>query len=270
MEGSIYADLHVHTTNSDGELVLDEIPAVATEADIAAVAVTDHDRIHPELDAPLVRIDGIDVIHGIELRVEVGTLSERIDLLGYGVTESPALCAELDRLQTDRKTRGARIIELVERKLGITLNMEVHEGIGRPHIAYAIDAHSETDLSYQDAFDELIGANGPCYVPREVPSFKRGVSLLSEACGVVSLAHPYRYNDPEAVLELATQLDAMEYCYPYSTSNTACCSDHDLRMVERHGLLITGGSDAHNKDLGQAGLTKAEYERLLDRGGFRV
>lgn len=270
MEGSIYADLHVHTTNSDGELVLDEIPAAATEAGIAAVAVTDHDRIHPELDAPLVRIDGIDVIHGIELRVEVGLLSERIDLLGYGVTELPALCAELDRLQANRKTRGARIIELVERELGITLDMEAHDGIGRPHVARAIDAHSETDLSYQGAFDELIGDDGPCHVPREVPSFERGVSLLSEACGVVSLAHPYRYNDPEAVLELATRLDAVEHRYPYSASNTACRSDRDARTVERHDLLVTGGSDAHGKDLGQTGLTESEYDRLLDVGGFRV
>lgn len=270
MEGSIYADLHVHTTNSDGELALDEVPAAATEADIAAIAVTDHDRIHPDLDAPLVRVDGIDVIHGIELRVEVRSLSERIDLLGYGVTESSALCAELNRLQTNRKTRGARIIELVERELDIALDVEAHEGIGRPHIARAIDAHSETDLSYQDAFNEFIGDSGPCHVPREVPSFERGVSLLSEACNVVSLAHPYRYSDPDAVLELAARLDAVESRYPYSASNTACRSDHDIRTVERHDLLITGGSDAHKKDLGQTGLTKSEYERLLDVGGFRA
>ncbi|WP_224270949.1 PHP domain-containing protein [Haloprofundus salinisoli] len=268
MEGSIYADLHVHTTNSDGELALDEIPAAAAKAGITAVAITDHDRIQPELDAPLVRVDGIDIIHGIELRVEVESLSERIDLLGYGVTELPALCAELDRLQANRKTRGARIVELVERELDIALDIEVHEGTGRPHIARAIDAHSETDLSYQDTFDELIGDSGPCHVPREVPSFERGVSLLSEACNVVSLAHPYRYSDPDAVLGLATRLDAVESRYPYSASNTACHSDCDIRTVERHNLLITGGSDAHQKDLGQTGLTKSEYERLLDVGGF--
>lgn len=165
MRGSIHADLHVHTTNSDGDLVLDEIPAAATEAGIAAVAVTDHDRIHPGLDAPLVRIDGIDVIHGLELRVEVESLFERIDLLGYGVTESPALCAELDRLQANRKTRSARIIELVERELGITLDMEVHDGIGRPHIARAIDAtprHSIEKPRTRLASDSRILASVAC------------------------------------------------------------------------------------------------------------
>lgn len=267
MNGSIYADLHVHTTNSDGALVLDEIPAAAADAGVSAVAITDHDRIHPELNAPLVRIDGVDLVRGIELRVEVASLDERIDLLGYGVAESPELRAELDRLQADREARGARIVDLVESELGIELDLEVHDATGRPHVARAIDAHPDTELSYQDAFDDLIGDGRPCFVPRAVTSFETGVELLSDACGVVSLAHPYRYDDPEAVLELAPRLDAVECRYPYSSPNDACDPDLDVRTVERHDLLITGGSDAHGEDLGQAGLLEPEYERLLEAGG---
>ena len=270
MEDTIYADLHVHTTNSDGELVLDEIPTAAAAAGVSAVAVTDHDRIHPELDAPLVCIEGVDVIRGIELRVEVPTLDERIDLLGYGVEESPALRDELDRLQANREGRAGRIIELVERELDVTLDVEVDGSTGRPHIARAIDAHPDADLSYQEAFDELIADGRPCYVPREVPSFETGVDLLSEACGVVSLAHPYRYEDPEAVLELAVRLDAVECRYPYSSPNPDCDPDLDVRTVERHGLLVTGGSDAHEKVLGRAGLSESEYERVLEAGGLRT
>lgn len=268
MEEPLYADLHVHTTNSDGALVLEEIPAAAADAGLSAVAVTDHDRIHPELDAPLVRIDGVDVIRGIELRVEVEPLDERIDLLGYGVTESPELRAELDRLQADRETRAARIVELVERELDVELDVDVHDGTGRPHVARAVDAHPDVDLSYQDAFDELIDDDGPCFVPRAIPSFETGTDLLSEACGVVSLAHPYRYDDPEAVLELAARLDAVECRYPYSSPTDVQDRDLDVRAVEQHDLLVTGGSDAHGKDLGQAGLLESEYERLLEAGGI--
>lgn len=264
MKEPIHADLHVHTTNSDGELELDEVPAAAAKADLSAVAITDHDRLHPELDAPLVRRDGIDVIHGIELRVEVESLAERIDLLGYGATETPALRGELDRLQADRKRRGARIVELAENNLGITLDIEIRDGVGRPHIARAVDAHPDTDLSYQEAFDELLHDGGPCYVPREVPSFETGISLLSEACSVVSLAHPYRYDDFEGVLKLAPRLDAVECHYPYSDSNTAAHSDLDVQIAERHELLTTGGSDAHKKRLGRAGLAESEYEQLLN------
>lgn len=270
MEGSIHADLHVHTMNSDGELVLDEIPAAAADAGISAVAITDHDRLHPKLNVPRTRIDGIDVIHGIELRVEVASLDERIDLLGYGVNESPALCDELDRLQENRKSRARRIVDLVESELGVELDVGIDDGTGRPHIARAVDSHSQTDLSYQETFDELIADGRPCYVPREIPSFETGVELLSDTCGVVSLAHPYRYDDPEAVLELASRLDAVECYYPYSSPNIASSSDLDVQATERHDLLLTGGSDAHTTELGQAGISKSQYERLLDAGGFEA
>ena len=64
------ADLHVHTTNSDGTLTLGTLAPAAERADLAAVAVTDHDRLHPDLADGVSTLDGITVIHGIELRVE--------------------------------------------------------------------------------------------------------------------------------------------------------------------------------------------------------
>ncbi|OYR81429.1 histidinol-phosphatase, partial [Halorubrum distributum] len=58
----IVADLHAHTTVSDGTLTLSEVPAAAREAGVDWVAVTDHDRIHPGLDAPVVERDGVRVV----------------------------------------------------------------------------------------------------------------------------------------------------------------------------------------------------------------
>lgn len=268
MSGEIHADLHIHTTNSDGQFELAEIPGAAKEAGVAAVAITDHDSIHPELNAPFERREGIGIIRGIELRVQPAMMDERIDLLGYGVTETQALCAELDRLQTNRKQRAARIIEMVEDEIDSTLDLEVHEGIGRPHIARAIDANPDTDIDYGGAFETLIGNDGPCYVSRDVTSFEQGVELLSEACEVVSLAHPYRYDDPETALELATQLDAVECIYAYSNPNVPANPHLDEDTAVQHDLLITGGSDAHTKELGYAGLLESHYEQFRAAAGF--
>ena len=66
------ADLHVHTTASDGLLSVDQLPAVAHEAGIEWVAVTDHDRVHPDLSAPVTKRDKIGMIRGIELRADAG------------------------------------------------------------------------------------------------------------------------------------------------------------------------------------------------------
>jgi hypothetical protein len=251
----VVADLHVHTTNSDGTLTLAEVPAVARDAGLDAVAVTDHDRLHPDLDGPVVKRDGILVIHGIELRVDAG--DQRVDLLGYGVRPTEALQAECERIQRNRAERGAAIIDCVEDHLGVSLPVEPRHGLGRPHVARAIAEVSEYDV--QGAFDELIGDDCPCYVPREVPSFERGCALLADACGLVGLAHPLRYPDPDAALGLCDSLDAVERWYPYDDAVDTAPVD---TAVERHGLLPTGGSDAHGTVLGRTGLDAAAFERI--------
>jgi predicted metal-dependent phosphoesterase TrpH len=261
---SVFADLHVHTINSDGEMELSAVPEAARDAGVSVVAITDHDRLHPELPTPVTAFEGVTVVHGIELRVEprsdgYGT-DERVDLLGYGATPTPDLVDELDRIQTDRKERGRKIIENVEGRLEVDLGLDAREGLGRPHVARAVVDHSETDYDEAgDVFDDLIGNDGPCFVARDVTSFERGVELLDEACGLVGLAHPYRYDDPEAALELTEHLDAVERYYPYS-------DEVDSRTVERaiaeNDLIPTGGSDAHDDTLGEAGLSKPEYRHF--------
>jgi len=251
----VVADLHVHTTNSDGTLTLPEVPGIAREAGLDAVAITDHDRLHPDLDGPVVERDGILVIHGIELRADAG--DQRVDLLGYGARPTRALREECDRIQANREERGAAIIDCVEERLNVSLPVEPRSGLGRPHIARAIADVSEYDV--QGAFDDLIGDDCPCYVPREVPSFERGRDLLADACGLVGLAHPLRYPDPDDALALCDSLDAVERWYPYDDAVDTAPVD---RAVERYDLLETGGSDAHEDVLGVAGLDAAAFERI--------
>ena len=252
----VVADLHVHTTNSDGTLTLETLPGAAREAGIDAVAVTDHDRLHPDLQTPVAVLDGLTVVHGIELRVD--SPAGQVDLLGYGARRTDDLAAELDRLQQNRIERAREIVDRVEDRLDVSLDVDFEPGIGRPHIARAI-GDSDADYDYGDAFAELIGDDGPCYVARDVPDFETGRDLLAGACGLVGLAHPLRYPDPEAALELTAELDAVERWYPYGR-------EVDARPVERaidaHDLVPTGGSDAHDETLGVAGLDVAAYQRF--------
>ena len=251
----VVADLHVHTTNSEGTLAPDEVPAAARQAGLEAVAVTDHDRFAPDVDGPVVERDGVTLIRGIELRVDAG--DQRVDLLGYGLEPTAALRAACERIQRDRVERGRAIFECVEDRLGTSLPVEPRPGIGRPHVARAVAAVSDYDV--QGAFDELIGDDGPCYVAREVPSFERGRDLLREACALVGLAHPLRYSDPAGALDLCRTLDAVERWYPYGDAVDPAPVD---RAIERHDLVPTGGSDAHGAELGLAGLDREAFERV--------
>lgn len=259
----VVADLHVHTTNSDGEMELTEVPRVATDAGVSVVCITDHDRSNPELSTPVTHVGGVTVIHGIELRVDVGEY--RVDLLGYGLSPTDALEQEVDRLQTNRVERGREIVERIEDRLGVTLDVDLSAGIGRPHIARATAA--ATDYEYGEVFEELIGNDCPCYVPREVTDLETGLDLLADACGLVGLAHPFRYPDPEAALELCAHeaIGAAERWYPYGHEVDTGLLD---RTIERYDLVPTGGSDAHDHTLGQAGLDRAAYRRF--RGEVRL
>jgi len=255
----VVADLHVHTTASDGRLTLSELPTAARRRGVDVVAVTDHDRLHPGLDAPVTALDGVTVIRGVELQVE--TESGRVDLLAYGVEKTPALRTELDRIQTDRVERARHMAARIEARLGVDLDVSFEPGVGRPHVARAVD-ESETDCNYAGAFDRFIGDDGPCYVSRDVPSVERGLDLLATAASVVSLAHPFRYADTEAALALAPDLDAIERYYPYDRPVDGARLDG---VIERHDLLATGGSDAHDRRLGVAGLSATEYARIASR-----
>jgi predicted metal-dependent phosphoesterase TrpH len=290
----IVADLHVHTTASDGTMEFLEVREAARAADIDSVAITDHDCLHPALDAPITHLDsegtpesngdaesepefgdggapgadsegnveeGLTVIRGIELRVDAGF--ESIDLLGYGVQRTSQLARELDRLGRDRAERGRRIVECVEERLGVDLDIAIDENVGRPHVARAI-ADSEANYDYRGAFEHLIGEGRPCYVARDLPSLETGVDLLAETCGVVSLAHPFRYREPERALERCGELgiDAVERYYPYDRPVEEGLLD---RAIEESELLATGGSDAHDDELGRTGLSAEQYKSFLER-----
>ncbi|WP_122088799.1 PHP domain-containing protein [Halalkalicoccus subterraneus] len=253
----VYADLHVHTTASDGTMTLPEVPVAARTAGVQVVAITDHDRPHPELDAPVSDRGGVRIVRGIELRVD--SPEGAVDLLGYGVRETNALSELVEWVQTSRIERGREIIRRVENELGIELDLEPVAGLGRPHVARAIAAHPGSGFDYEGAFAELIGANCPCYVPREIPGFDRGLSALRESCALVGLAHPFRYPDPEAALSLTDRLDAVERWYPYGRPvDTALVEG----AVERNDLVPTGGSDAHDDRLGRAGLDEPAYRAV--------
>lgn len=259
MDESPAADLHLHTTASDGTLTVAELPAAARRGGVDWIAVTDHDRVHDDLAKPVTTHAGVTIIRGIELRVE--TDHQRLDLLGYGVDPTVELTAELDRLQADRIERARRIIDRVERETGVDLALTPQPGVGRPHIAHAL-AESDAPYSYGEAFEELIGNDGPCYVARKITTVDRGIDLLRESCRLVGLAHPLRYDDPERALEVTAELDAVERYYPYGRPISDAERDRVDNAIEQYDLLATGGSDAHEKELGRAGPPASAFARF--------
>ena len=88
-----YADLHIHSTVSDGTLTPEEIVRLCRENGVGALSVTDHDAVEGTLRAaPLARAAGLVYVCG----VEIDTLWEGRDVhvLCYGadLTNAALLC----------------------------------------------------------------------------------------------------------------------------------------------------------------------------------
>src|SRR5215475_2645370 len=75
------ADLHVHTTCSDGAYTPAEVVDLARRSGLAAVAITDHDTIAGFSQARAVARGPLEVIPGVEI---TATFDGRgLHLLGY-------------------------------------------------------------------------------------------------------------------------------------------------------------------------------------------
>lgn len=260
---AVIADLHVHTTRSDGTISPDAVGALAADSGLHSVAITDHERL-PPFQTRIV--DGVTVIAGIELRVEPPETG-RVDLLGYGVDPTPQLRTLLERIQAERIDRATAMRDRLEQALGIDLDIDIGPGIGRPTLARAVAA--ATSMTVDEVFEDFIGEGRPCYVKRSVPSFERGRAILATASEAVVLAHPGRYDDVRGALDLVDHLDGLEYWYPYASPDR---TDQVDRYVDRaENLLLTGGSDAHAASaVGSAGLSVSAYRPVAERLGLAM
>jgi hypothetical protein len=242
------ADLHTHSTASDGTLSPAELVALASSRGIFLLALTDHDTVAGVPEAASEALArGTCFVLGVELTSSF-TPGE-LHILGYGFdAASDELLTTLARLRESRVRRAGRILDRLE-SLGIQVPKAVAEplredaSIGRPHIARAlIEAGIVTSI--ENAFRFYLGAGAPAYVPREALEPAEAVAMLKRAGAFVSLAHPLscpNYRDQIPALKQAG-LDALEAWYgEYSVGER----EGIARVAERHGLLTTGGSDYH-------------------------
>ena len=261
-----WADLHVHTTQSDGLLLPDQVVAQAQVAGLRAIALTDHDEVGA-IDAALIAGNklGVEVLTGVELSVSHKHFD--VHILGYLFDRhEPRLIACIKEFQNERRLRVDRILAKLA-ELGRPLSKarvmaKAGEGsVGRPHIA---DAMVEAGLAenYYDAFNCFLGDGRPAHVPKKKLSAIDAIKLVHGAGGLAALAHPGQDISDEIVLEMIhAGIDAIETVHP---KHGAARRRHYTAMALAHGLLTTGGSDFHGgrKIDEKIGDFRVEYEAV--------
>lgn len=266
-------DLHIHTsTGSDGSLSLEEVFAEAMKRNIDLLSITDHDAIEHQGQAlALATQYGITYITGVELNVTFPHPRKAVslDLLGYNYDyTNPALREKLRIIRRHRETRGQQIMdnlnaEFRKERLPLLTGEDLRkmqesvDGIlGRPHIAdYLVKKGVVNDR--QEAFDKYLVK---CDVPKYPLPPSEAAELIRNAGGVIVLAHP---NDPNGtslisltsdlseqtkIIEehLLKDIDGIE-CW-HSRSDAATTAQY-IEFCRKHNLIMTGGSDCHQKPL---------------------
>ena len=295
----MHCDLHTHSTASDGTDAPGDLPLLAKQAGLGAIALTDHDTtagLAEFVDAA--KKAKVKAVPGIELSADPSILHTEPDkvarlgtlhILGYFINPDAPHLAEIEaRLREARAQRNPEMIAKLN-ELGMTIDYEeVIEAaggqpsggggiVGRPHIGQVMMQKGYVK-SIHEAFARYIGQGGAAYVRKDRLSAKEAIHAIHEADGLAVLAHPIQLGiDSPAHLEHAIAklkslgLDGIETRH----------SDHEPRDTEQFnkladqlGLLTTGGSDYHGSRktvaLGGQKVPLTVYENLLKTHRRRV
>ncbi len=245
MEGK--ADLHMHTTHSDGTLTPGELVRRGKSAGLTTISITDHDNVGGIDEAKAIGDElDVDVIAGVELSAAVN--EQDIHILGYFVdTKNQDLLDHLAFFRYERKKRAERIVGKLNNlkvplKLESVLEQAGNGSVGRPHIANALLEEGLTE-TYNEAFRKYIGFGKPAYEKKYQVSPEAAIKLISSAGGLSFIAHPGNSLDEKVILELINEgIDGIEVIHPSHSPERAAYYNG---IVNEYFLLASGGSDFH-------------------------
>lgn len=246
------ADLHTHSTASDGQYTPAELAELVKKRGAEVWALTDHDSVRGideavEASGQL----GLLVVRGVEFSADDYL---NLHILGYDFSVS-ALQAWFDSLQDGRNDRKYRIRDFLRAK-GMEIPLDEVDAeaaagsVGRPHFAKVMLRHGYVATCRQ-AFDLYLDTPEFQEIEKGTkPSAQTCVEKIKEAGGKVSLAHPYQIVlNGETLEELVRRLkgyglDAIECHYPIHTKEQTV---EYLALAKKYDLHITGGSDFHGE-----------------------
>jgi predicted metal-dependent phosphoesterase TrpH len=279
-------DLHIHSKSSDGALTVEEIFREAKRRNIGFMSITDHDSIGcQETAIDLAGEAGIRYVSGVELNVTFSHPRYRegksisLDFLGYQFdAKNKELNDKLQQMANYREERAAKILNNLNaefEKEGIkkltksdfeAIQASVDGTLGRPHIADYLIGRGVV-RNRQEAFDRYLVK---CDVPKFPLYLEEASRLVRKAGGKIVLAHP---NDPHG-----TSLVALTKLLPEQTGimeesmmayidgvecwhsrNDGQTTRHYVKFAKEHGLIVTGGSDCHQKPIVMGTVKVPEY-----------
>ncbi|MFT0849939.1 3',5'-nucleoside bisphosphate phosphatase [Achromobacter sp. F4_2707] len=250
------ADLHCHSTMSDGVLAPEDVARRAHDNGVTLWALTDHDILD---GVPAARAQaqalGMRFIAGVE--ISVTWAGHTVHVVGLNVDDTHTGLVE--GLRSIRVGRSERAEEM-GRRLDAMGVENSYQGalayvsnpalISRTHFArYLVEKGYCANLS--EVFKRYLGEDSQAYVPMQWSTLEQAVNWILQAGGRAVIAHPGRYNyTPVQFDALFTQFrelggEAIEVV-------TGSHAPHQYReyadVARQYGFLASCGSDFHGPD----------------------
>lgn len=273
------ADLHIHSTYSDGFYSPDEICRIAKERGLRLLSVTDHDTMAGDpVKREAAQKYGLCYLSGWEISAYEGL--DKIHVLGYGCQRGKAYEEFLSARKAASYARAEDSVKKF-RALGVPVSMSDVEAMQKDrtapihtmHVARAAALY--LDLPFGEVYERYLNVGKPANSNIGRPSPKEAIDCIHALGGVASVAHPGRISMPKdkrkrLLKELADYgMDGIEAVY---TTHTEEETEYFRALAKTWGLLVTGGSDTHVEDGTHAvgAPVFSAGEEFLERVGIKL
>jgi predicted metal-dependent phosphoesterase TrpH len=252
-------DLHLHTTASDGSDTPSELIALAKEAGLTVISVTDHDTLAGCIEAIRIPQSEVRIVTGIEFSCHhLGEEDFDCHILGYGFDpESPELLRAIAHGRAMRLEKLELRLKYLDERHGITFDKDELDWLrslnsaARPHLARLLIKRGLAD-SVADAIDRYLKGDG---FPDDRIDTGEAISAIISAGGIPVYAHPIGGEREErlTIPELEVRVRAL---IPLGLGGLECYYSRYSALDEKllidfaksYGLLVSAGSDYHGRN----------------------
>ncbi len=256
------ADLHVHSTFSDGSQSPGECVLAAARAGLDIISITDHDTsAHVATAIEAGQRYGVKVLAGVEISAVDPQSACKVHILGYGFKKDAAaiegLCAPLREARHKKSLRCVEILSSLNYPISVDAVLKrarapavVYKQHIMDYLTSVGSADGVTGLTYRQLFKN----GGPCAADIFYPDCRDAVAAIKMDGGLAFLAHPGQIGSLEQALAITKELldyglDGVELNHQ---DNDAQMRAALMALSSEKGILFSGGSDAHG-DFGNEG-----------------
>lgn len=262
------ADLHCHSTVSDGTLEPEALAARAHANGVELWSLTDHDEIGGQhRAAAAARALGLPYLAGVEISVTF--LGRTVHIVGLGIDpDDPVLVAGLAHTRGGRERRAREMAERLaavgirgafEGALKYVGNPEL---ISRTHFARFL---VETGVCHDthEVFRRFLTEGKPGYVEHRWAALGDAVRWITGAGGIAVIAHPARYAWDNATQEYALFTEFKAHggraVEVVTGSHTSAEAVRYAELAREFDLAASRGSDFHSPDESHTDLGALPY-----------